>query len=160
MSSTGLRWLWVAVVVFILDRISKYLAMSFLTDYEPLVITRFFNFTLSYNKGAAFSFLDQASGWQMWFFGGLALVVSIGILIWLSRLSSRQRWLSISLAMIVGGALGNLFDRINYGQVIDFIQLHVSHFYWPVFNIADSAVCVGAFMLFLDAWPKKASSVK
>jgi len=152
---SGLRWIWIAVIVFIVDQLTKYAALNYLMDYEPLVITRFFNLTLAYNKGAAFSFLNQASGWQLWFFGGLSLVVSIAILIWLKRLAYQQRWLNIALTFIVGGALGNLFDRICYGHVIDFIQLHISHFYWPVFNIADSAICIGAFMLVVDAFLKE-----
>lgn len=154
-SSTGLSWLWISVLVFTLDQATKYLAVKYLTDYEPFPITKFFNFTLAYNKGAAFSFLNSASGWQIWFFGILSIVVSIGILVWLKRLSHKQRWLSIALALIVGGALGNLFDRIHYGHVIDFIDLYVSHYHWPVFNIADSAVCIGAFMLFWDAVKQK-----
>lgn len=88
-------------------------------------------------------------------FGGIAVVISIGILIWLKRLTYQKRWLSLALTLIIGGALGNLFDRINYGKVIDFIQLHIAHFYWPVFNIADSAICIGAFMLILDAFKRK-----
>lgn len=152
---SGLRWLWVAVLVFALDWSSKYLALHHLNLYEPIFITKFFNLMLAFNRGAAFSFLHHASGWQMWFFGGLSTVVVASILVWLSRLSFRQHWLSIGLACIVGGALGNLFDRIYYGHVIDFLQFHISHFYWPVFNIADSAICVGAFLLFLDVMGKK-----
>jgi signal peptidase II len=147
----GLRWLWVAVIVVILDMFSKHLALKHLIEYEPLPISKFFNLTLAYNRGAAFSFLGHAAGWQSWLFGILAIIVSIGILVWLKRLSKDQRWLSIALAMIIGGALGNLFDRICYGHVIDFIQWHVGSFYWPVFNLADSAICIGAFMLFFEA---------
>lgn len=156
---SGLRWLWVAIIVFGLDRVSKYLAVHFLTYYQPHHVAPSFNLTLSYNTGAAFSFLDKATGWQMWLFGSLALGMSVAITIWLSRLSYRQRWLSIALSMIVGGALGNLYDRIVYGRVVDFLQFYVSHLYWPVFNIADSAICIGAVMLFWDAmfkdWCKK-----
>lgn len=150
LSSTGLHWLWITIAIFAMDRITKSLALHYLTVYEPYPVMRFFNFTLVFNKGAAFSFLHSASGWQMWFFGILSIVVSVGILIWLKRLSYQQRWLSISLTLILGGALGNLFDRIYYGHVIDFIDWYVSYYHWPVFNIADSAVCVGAVMLFLD----------
>lgn len=150
-SSTGLSWLWIAVLVFILDQASKYLALAFLDEYQPHPVMPFFNLTLAYNKGAAFSFLNNASGWQTWFFGMLAIVICVGILIWLKRLSYQQRWLSIALSLIVGGALGNLVDRVHYGHVIDFIELYVSYYHWPVFNIADSAVCIGAFMLFWDA---------
>lgn len=147
---SGLRWLWVSVVVFFLDVISKYFALHFLTEYEPYPVVPFFNLTLAYNKGAAFSFLNSASGWQTWFFGGLAIVISAGIVIWLKRLSYQQRWLSIALALIIGGALGNLFDRIYYGHVIDFIELYASRYHFPVFNFADSAIFFGAVMLIWD----------
>jgi signal peptidase II len=153
--SRGTRWLWIAVVVFGLDRFTKHMAEAYLNAYTELPIIPGFNLTLSYNKGAAFSFLDQAPGWQTWFFGSVAVLVTIGIIVWLSRLPARDRWVSIALSLVVGGALGNLWDRINYGQVTDFIQLYVSHYYWPVFNIADSAVCVGAFMLFISTFFKR-----
>lgn len=153
--SSGLCWLWIAVIVFMLDWASKYFALHHLHEYEPIVITQFFNLMLAFNKGAAFSFLHHASGWQMWFFSGLSILVTMGILGWLKRLSYQQRWLSIALTLIIGGALGNLFDRVYYGHVIDFLQFHLSHFYWPVFNLADSAICVGAFLLFWDVMVKK-----
>ncbi len=158
-SASGARWLWIAIVVFGLDRLTKYMAQEFLNPYSPLSVTPGFNLMLSYNKGAAFSFLDQAPGWQMWFFGTIAVAVSIAIIIWLTRLSARDRWVSIALSMIVGGALGNLWDRIHYGHVIDFIQWYVADFYWPVFNVADSAVCVGAAMLFVSTFFKKNKSI-
>jgi len=149
---TGLRWLWLAVIVLALDRFSKLMALHFLTEYEPLRITSFFNLTLAYNKGAAFSFLGYASGWQVWLFGLLAIVVSGVLLEWLRRLSYQNRLVSVALSLVIGGALGNLWDRIYYGKVIDLIQLHIANFYWPVFNVADSAICVGAFLLIWDAF--------
>ncbi len=148
--STGLCWLWVTLLVLIADRITKYLALQYLPPFAPVAVVKYFNLTLAYNKGAAFSFLDSASGWQTWLFGTIALSVSIGLLIWLSRLSSRQRWLCIALTLIMGGALGNLSDRFLYGYVIDFLDFYVNNWHWPAFNIADSAVCVGAVMLFFD----------
>lgn len=150
LTQTGLRWLWVSVVVFILDQLTKYAALNYLTEYTPKPVMPFFNLTLWYNHGAAFSLLDKASGWQTWAFGLLAIFISISIVIWLARTSSSQRWVSIGLALIVGGALGNLYDRITYGYVIDFIDWYVSYYHWPIFNIADSAVCVGAGMLIVD----------
>jgi len=147
-TQSGLCWVWVTAIVIILDRFSKHFAEEYLSFSSPVAIIPGFNLTLSYNKGAAFSFLDKMPG-QTWMFGTIAFLVSVGLLIWLLRLSCRQYWLCIALSLIVGGALGNLWDRITYGHVIDFIQLYVSHFYWPVFNVADSAVCVGAVILFL-----------
>ncbi|MEO8965896.1 MAG: signal peptidase II [Gammaproteobacteria bacterium] len=148
---TGLRWLWLTVVVLVLDRVSKYFALEYLPPYSEVPVFPHFNFTLAYNKGAAFSFLNSASGWQAWMFGCIAAVVSIAILIWLYRLSSKQRWLCIALTLIVGGALGNLSDRILYGYVIDFLDFYAANMHWPAFNVADSAICLGAFMLFWDA---------
>lgn len=149
--STGLRWIWVAVIVVILDRITKFLALKYLFAYTPVKVFSFFNLTLAFNTGAAFSFLAKYSGWQSWLLGGISVVISCAILVYLYRLSATQRWLSIALAFIVGGAIGNLSDRLWYGHVIDFLEFHAGHLYWPAFNVADSAICVGAFMLFLDA---------
>lgn len=149
-STSGLRWLWLAIVVFAIDRFSKFWVLKNLLPYEPRQLTSFFNLTLAYNKGAAFSFLSSASGWQTWLLGSLAIVVSVAILIRLKQMAHHERWLSIAFALIIGGALGNLYDRVVLGHVIDFLQFHVSHYYWPVFNIADSAICVGAAMLFIE----------
>jgi signal peptidase II len=154
-SSTGLRWLWVSLIVIALDRITKFFAQKYLIANVALPVIPFFNLTLSYNKGAAFSFLNSASGWQMWMFGAIAIVVSIIILVWLFRLPKKEKWVGIALALIVGGAIGNLLDRFIYGHVIDFIDWYISNLHWPVFNIADSAICVGAFMLFCDALFRK-----
>lgn len=155
-TQSGIRWLWITAIVLILDRFSKTFAEQYLSAYTPLAITPGFNLTLSYNKGAAFSFLDQVPG-QTWIFGTIAVIVSIAIVVWILRLSWRNYCICIALSLIVGGALGNLWDRIAYGHVIDFIQLYVSHFYWPVFNVADSAVCIGAVLLFLCSFKKTVS---
>ena len=149
-SQTGLPWLWVSLLVFALDQITKLIALKTLTAYVPLSVLPFLNFMLAFNRGAAFSFLHSASGWQVWLFGGIALTISVVIIIWLWRLSYKQAWLCIALALVVGGALGNLWDRLYLGHVVDFIQLYYSTWYWPAFNVADSAICVGAVMLFLD----------
>jgi signal peptidase II len=148
---TGLRWLWIAFIVLALDRVTKVSIQHSFGLYESLRVTSFFNLTLAYNTGAAFSFLNSASGWQTWLFGVIALAVTTTLLIWLKRLPYQQWWLSTALVLIIGGALGNLWDRISYGHVIDFIQLHIGQFYWPVFNVADSAICLGACLLILDA---------
>ncbi|MDG4604451.1 MAG: signal peptidase II, partial [Candidatus Contendobacter sp.] len=116
-----------------------------------------FNLLLTYNTGAAFSFLADAGGWQRWFFLGLGLMVSIGLLIWLGRLKPAEKRLAAALALILGGAVGNLIDRIWLGQVIDFIQLYYDRWYWPAFNIADSAITLGAVLLVLDSWRSKKS---
>jgi signal peptidase II len=155
LSQSGLRWLWVALIVLVLDRLTKLSVQQHFDWHESWRMTSFFNLALEYNTGAAFSFLHSASGWQKWLFGSIALLVSAVLLVWLKRLPREQRWVSIALALVVGGALGNLYDRLCYGYVIDFIQLHLGHFYWPVFNVADSAICIGAVMLALDAFFKR-----
>lgn len=151
MRDSGLRWLWVSVIVLMLDRLTKHAVQKYLIAYAAQPVIPGFNLELSYNKGAAFSFLNHAPGWQVWLFGLIALVVTVVILIWLSRISYRLYWNSIALCFVVGGALGNLWDRISYGHVVDFIQLYVSNFYWPTFNIADSAICIGALMLVMHS---------
>jgi signal peptidase II len=151
LSNTGLAWTWVVLLVVLVDRITKTIMLHSFHLYEATKVTSFFNLTLTYNRGAAFSFLNSAGGWQSKLFGIVATVISLILLGWLLRLNKKQRWTGIAVAMVLGGALGNLSDRLTYGHVIDFIQLHVTHFYWPVFNVADSAICVGAFMLIFEA---------
>lgn len=153
--ASGLRWLWITMIILLVDRFTKIAAQKYLTAYVAHPVFSFFNLTLAYNKGAAFSFLDKAAGWQMYFFGSISTIVAIGILIWMMRLPARARWLNISLALIVGGAVGNLWDRISLGHVIDFLDFHVSNWHWPVFNVADSAICIGVFMLICEALLKK-----
>ncbi len=156
-----LKYLWITLLVFVLDQITKQAANHFLQLYAAVpVIPGYFNITLAYNEGAAFSFLAQAGGWQRWFLTGLALIISTVLLIWLSRLEKSERMLAIALALILGGAMGNVVDRILFGHVIDFIQWHVGDYYWPSFNIADSAIFLGAgtlivHSLFFDKEPDK-----
>ncbi|EKD55388.1 MAG: lipoprotein signal peptidase [uncultured bacterium] len=149
--ATGLSWVWITVIVWLVDRVTKYMALFYLPPYAAVSIFPHFNLTLAYNKGAAFSFLNSAGGWQTWLFGGIASIVSIVILIWLYRVSSQKRLLCMGLTLILGGALGNLSDRFLYGHVIDFLEFYAGNWYWPAFNIADSAICVGAFLLIFDA---------
>jgi signal peptidase II len=150
-SHSGLSWLWLTLVVIAIDRTSKIWIVNHFNLYDTQSVLPFFNLTLVHNKGAAFSFLNEASGWQTWFFGGLALTISFVLLIWMKRISYTQRSLAIALALIIGGALGNLWDRISYGYVIDFLDFYINHWHWPVFNVADSAVCIGATLLAVDA---------
>jgi signal peptidase II len=146
-----LKWLWLSAVVIVLDLATKALASSQLVLHEPVPVFPGFNITLMHNTGAAFSLLSEASGWQRWFFTLIAIVVSVGIIIWLRRLGREQRWLAVALALILGGALGNLYDRLTLGYVVDFIQVYYDKWSWPAFNIADSAISVGAVILVLDS---------
>jgi len=147
LKASGLVWLWISVLVLIVDRYSKLWVMQHLGFHETLPVLPFFNLTLAYNTGAAFSFLDSASGWQGWFLGGLALMVCLIVLVWLSTLSSRDSWINIALCLILGGAFGNVCDRMLYGHVIDLLSFHWGDWYFAIFNIADGAICLGAFIM-------------
>lgn len=152
LTSSGLVWLWLTMLIIAIDRFSKVWVMDHLLSYTPHPITPFFNLTLAYNTGAAFSFLNTASGWQTWFFVGLALIISLVVLIWLSRLSWRECWLNLALSLVLAGALGNAWDRLTYGFVVDFLDFHLGNWHFAIFNIADSGICIGAGMLMLNWW--------
>ena len=147
LQDSGLKWLWLTLLVISLDRFTKILVQTFLMPYQPVRVLPFFELTLAYNKGAAFSFLNYASGWQTWFFACLAFLVSSILLIWLRKISSKEKILAIALTLIIGGALGNLWDRLQFGEVIDFLDVFYNNWHWPIFNIADSAICTGALLL-------------
>jgi len=147
-----MRWLWVSAVVVVLDQYSKVLAESGLKEYEPVELMPFLAMRLIYNRGAAFSFLSDASGWQRWFFIALALAVVIVLTAWLYRLHKNQVRTALALSLVLGGAIGNLVDRVLYGHVIDFIDVYYAGWHWPTFNIADSAITLGAALLLLDAF--------
>ncbi len=150
-------WIWLSVLVVVLDQATKYLAETLLVMHQPVSVLPGFNLMLTYNTGAAFSFLADAGGWQRWFFLGLGSAVSVGLTIWLTRLKPGERWLAAALALILGGAVGNLIDRLWLGQVIDFIQLYYDRWYWPAFNIADSAITLGAVLLIVDSLRSQAA---
>ena len=120
--------------------------------HEPVNLLPGFNLTLAYNTGAAFSILSEAGAWKRWFFIGLSSLVSTVILVWLTRVPRQRRWLACGLALILGGAVGNLYDRITLGYVVDFIDIYYRDWHWPAFNIADSAITVGAVMLLIDGF--------
>lgn len=147
-----LAWLWLSLIVIAADQVSKHWFVSHLDMYEQIVvIPDLFSWTLAYNRGAAFSFLANEAGWQRWFFAVIAAAVSIILVVWIKRLKSNERWLAIALALVLGGAIGNLYDRVVLGHVVDFILVHwKTQWYFPAFNIADSAITVGAVMLALD----------
>lgn len=146
-----MRWLWLSLLVILLDQATKQVAEALLTYAQPVDVLPIFSFTLLYNKGAAFSFLSDQAGWQRWFFVLLALGVSVVLIAWLRRLKQEERWTAIALALIIGGALGNVIDRILFGQVIDFLHFHYGNHYFPAFNVADSAITVGVAVMLLDA---------
>ncbi|GAB3092346.1 lipoprotein signal peptidase [Aestuariicella hydrocarbonica] len=146
------KWYGLAALIIVLDQLSKNWVSENFTYGVPWVITDFFNFTLLHNKGAAFSFLSDAGGWQRWFFGAVAAVVSCVLVWWMARLDASKRWELMALALVLGGAIGNLYDRAVLGYVVDFIVVHYRDHFWPAFNLADSAICVGAGMLIVDSF--------
>src|SRR3954463_11019833 len=138
-------WLGIAAIVIILDQLTKITITRLFIFGESLPVTSFFNLVLAYNKGAAFNFLAEQAGWQRYFFTGISIAATLFILYLLKRHSGR-RLFCWALALILGGAIGNLIDRIMYGHVIDFLDFHVRSWHWPVFNVADSAICIGAIL--------------
>jgi signal peptidase II len=146
-----LKYLWITLLVIVLDQVSKQLAEHYLVFHNPVPIIPLFNLTLSYNTGAAFSFLSEAGGWQRWFFIGLALLVSAVILFWLYKLTTQDKWVAIALSLVLGGAIGNVIDRVLFGHVIDFLHVYYQQWSWPIFNIADSAISVGVAILLIDS---------
>lgn len=150
----GLPWLLfaIAIIAIALDQVTKHLAVAYLEYLEVSPITPFFYLTLRFNEGAAFSFLAGAGGWQRWLFATLAFIVSVILAVWITRIYRQKgnTQEALALALILGGALGNLYDRIMLGHVVDFIVLHYQSHEWPAFNIADSAICIGAALLILD----------
>jgi|TARA_B110001469_G_C9551227_1_gene273514 signal peptidase II len=147
-----LKWLWLSSLLIVLDQASKWFMVSWLSLYETVAVIPFFNLTMAHNTGAAFSFLAQAGGWQRWFFVGLTVIISTGLIIWLKKLSAAAKLEAISISMILGGAIGNVIDRLCHGYVIDFLDVYYGSYHWPTFNIADSAIVVGAALLIIDSF--------
>ncbi len=147
----NLFWLLISAVIIVLDQWSKLAVADQFVLYESRPVTDFFNLVLVHNHGAAFSFLADAGGWQRIFFSAVAIIVSMVLVVWLCRLSEKERVLAIALPLVIGGAIGNLIDRLAYGYVIDFLDFYVGSYHWPAFNVADIAVSTGAFLLFVDA---------
>jgi signal peptidase II len=152
LGQTGLPWLVLAAAVIVLDQLSKYWVVGNFELYQTLTLLPVLDFTRAHNMGAAFSFLAGAGGWQRWLFTALAIGVSAVIVVWLRRIDGRQqRWLAVGLTLIMGGALGNVIDRIRLGYVVDFVAVHWDAHFFPAFNLADSCITVGACLLLLDA---------
>lgn len=146
------RWYLLAVAVIALDQYTKALATGALQYGQAVEVFSWFNLTLQHNTGAAFSFLSNAGGWQRYFFTGIAMVVGAVLVVWLFRLPRNQRLLALSLALVLGGAVGNLWDRLVLGYVVDFISVHYAGYYFPAFNVADSAITAGAVGIILDSF--------
>lgn len=147
-----LAWLWLSLLVIVADQATKHYFEANFTLYQKAdVIPGYFAWTLAYNTGAAFSFLADHNGWQRWLFAVIAIGVSLVLVVWMKRLKAHETWLALALALVLGGALGNLYDRVVLGHVVDFILVHwQNRWYFPAFNIADTAITIGAVMLALD----------
>lgn len=147
-----LKWLWVSALTLVLDQASKLAVHGNMQLFESIPLVPYFNLTYVHNTGAAFSFLAQAGGWQRWLFAGLAVVMSSIIAVWLHRLQKHETLMAVALALVLGGAIGNLIDRVAYGYVIDFLDVYYQDWHWPAFNIADSAICVGVGLMLLESF--------
>ena len=150
LNKMAFAWLGVSILIVVLDLWTKNIATQALTLYRPEAVTSWLNMTLAHNYGAAFSFLSDAGGWQRWLFTGLALVVTVVLIVWLFRLTVREKVTAAALGLIIGGAVGNLVDRINHGYVVDFIDVYYADWHWPAFNLADSAITGGVILLLID----------
>ena len=148
------RYLSISAIVVALDLYTKHLIQQAFQFGEQLKITSFFDLVRYHNTGAAFSFLADAGGWQKWFFTGVSVVASI-VIIYLLKKHQNEKLFCFGLALVLGGALGNLYDRVTLGYVVDFLSFHINGLYWPAFNVADSAICVGVGILLLDSFKAK-----
>ncbi len=142
-------WLGLAVVIILVDQLTKIAVLKTFAYAEVRPITDFFNLVLVYNKGAAFSFLAQAGGWQRWFFTGIGIAAA-GFILWMMKRHAGQRLFCFALALILGGAIGNVIDRVVYGHVVDFLDFYVGNYHWPAFNVADMGITVGAVLMIVD----------
>ena len=147
----ALIWLLLSALIVVLDLWTKSLATESLSLYRPVEVTSWLNMTLAHNYGAAFSFLSDAGGWQRWLFTGLASIVTVVLIVWLLRLPVAEKRTAAALSMIIGGAVGNLVDRMAHGYVVDFIDVYYQNWHWPAFNVADSAITGGVILLLLDS---------
>ena len=147
-----LKWLGLSLLVIFLDQVSKLAIAGSMQLYQSISVMPFFKLTYVHNTGAAFSFLSEAGGWQRWFFAALALVISGVIAMWLARLKHDETLLAVALSLVLGGAIGNLIDRLVYGYVIDFLDVYYQTWHWPAFNIADSAITIGVILMLMESF--------
>ncbi len=155
---SGLKWLWLALLLIIVDQVTKQYVVATIDLYERIEIFSFFNLTYAQNPGAAFSFLADQGGWQRWFFTLVAAIASIVFIVWLAKTPKENKMLSIAFALLLSGAFGNLIDRVLFGYVIDFLDFYYQTYHWPAFNVADSAIFIGAALMIIDSFKKEPES--
>ena len=149
MNAQLLKWLAISAVIVVLDIFTKHMIQNAFDYGGQLTITNFFDLVRYHNEGAAFSFLADAGGWQKWFFSGVSMVAVV-VITYLIKKHQNQKLFCLGLALVLGGAIGNLYDRLTLGYVVDFLSFHINGLFWPAFNVADSAICVGVALLLLD----------
>jgi len=155
LAQSGLVWLWLALIGLVVDQATKLYVLANFKLHESVNVFPFFNFTYAQNKGAAFSFLSDAGGWQRWFFTIIAVSISGVLIYWLRTVHKSQKILCIAYSLVLSGAIGNLIDRMSYGFVVDFLDVYYKSHHWPIFNVADMAICGGAFLIVLEAFLTK-----
>ena len=148
------KYLSISAIVVALDLLTKYLIQQHFVFGDLYSVTSFFDLVRYHNEGSAFGFLNDAGGWQKWFFNGISIVASV-VIIYLLKKHTNEKLFCAGLALVLGGAIGNLYDRITLGYVVDFLNFHLNNHYWPAFNVADSAICVGVGLLLLDSFKTK-----
>ena len=152
MPNAPLKFLWISALIIVLDQLAKYWAVTQLPLHQAINVMPYFDWYLTYNRGAAFSFLADAGGWQRWFFTITTIMISTVIFFWIKKLEPNEKMTAISLCLILGGAIGNLIDRIYLGHVVDYVQVWLGSYPWLAFNIADAGISVGAVILILTSF--------
>jgi len=155
--NSGLSWLWLTLIFLVADQVTKQMVAGSMELYQSIEVLSFFSITYVHNLGAAFSFLADQGGWQRWFFTAIAAIASIVFIVWLAKTPKENKLLSIAFALLLSGAIGNLIDRVLFGYVIDFLDFYIGTSHWPAFNVADSAIFVGAALMILDSFTNNES---
>jgi len=155
--NSGLSWLWLTLIFLVADQVTKQMVAGSMELYQSIEVLSFFSITYVHNLGAAFSFLADQGGWQRWFFTAIAAIASIVFIVWLAKTPKENKLLSIAFALLLSGAVGNLIDRVLFGYVIDFLDFYIGTSHWPAFNVADSAIFVGAALMIVDSFKNNES---
>lgn len=159
-NNTGLCWWWLTLTLLVIDQASKHWVAGSMELFDSINILPIFNITYVHNPGAAFSFLADQDGWQRWFFAAIATIASIVFVVWLAKTPRSNKLLSVAFALMLSGALGNLIDRVLFGYVIDFLDFYIGQYHWPAFNVADSAIFVGAMFMIIDSFKSDSDKVE